>query len=166
MTFFRPDYFVDSISDLPLELLIYNDIKLILLDIDDTLTKRDDQNIDSKTLNWIQTMQKNGFKLFLISNNFFERVKPFADKIGLPFLHLSGKPLPISFLWALFKTRTKRKNALIIGDQIFADILGANLIGVKSVLVEPRSTSKKFFMKIKRIIESHIKSNLKKINFD
>ena len=165
MAFFKPDYFIDSLSELPAELLLRNNIKLLLIDIDDTLTKDRSQNIDSQTLDWILSMQKSGLKLFLISNNFYRRVRPFADKVSLPFIYLSCKPLPVGFLWALIKTHIKRENTLIIGDQIFTDILGANLVGVKSVLVEPKSTSKKFFMKFKRTIETHIKSNLEKNKF-
>ncbi|MBR2578883.1 MAG: YqeG family HAD IIIA-type phosphatase [Clostridia bacterium] len=165
MALFKPYYFINSLSDLSAEVVNRNNIKLIILDIDDTLVRRKDENIDNRTLSWIKTMQENNLKLFLVSNNFCKRVKNFSTQTGLPFVCLSGKPLPFGFIYALIKTHTKRKNTLIIGDQIFTDVLGANLIGIKSVLVEPKSTSKKIFMRFKRLLESLIKSKLLKNKF-
>ena len=165
MSFFKPDYFIDSLTDLSPELLISNNIELVLIDVDDTLVERKYNHIGQQSLNWIDTIKKNNIKLFLVSNNFCKRIKNFSKEAGLPFLCMSCKPLPIGFFYALVKTHTKRKNAIIVGDQIFTDILGANLIGIKSILVEPKSESKKIFMKFKRLLESQIKSKLQKNKF-
>lgn len=165
MALFRPFYFIDSLSQLSPELLRMQNINLVLLDIDDTLTSQGGQYIDPVTLHWLQSMKASNLKIFLISNNFSGRVKKFADKVDLPFIYLSCKPLPIGFALALLKTHTKRKNALIVGDQIFTDVLGANLLGVKSALVEPNGKSKTYFMKFKRLIEAPIKSKLIKNKF-
>jgi len=46
------------------------------------------------------------------------------------------------------------KEALVVvGDQIYTDILGANLFGVKSIYVKPMELEKTAFFKFKRFME-------------
>ena len=45
------------------------------------------------------------------------------------------------------------KNILVVGDQIFTDILGANLAKMKCVLVEPKDKNEPFSIKLKRVFE-------------
>ena len=63
------------------------------------------------------------------------------------------------------KTKTKKNEAIVVGDQNFTDIVGANLFGMKSILVEPRSKSKTIFLKIKRLIENPIRKRIRKTDF-
>jgi len=47
------------------------------------------------------------------------------------------KPLPFGFLRALRLLGTKRSETVVIGDQVFTDVLGAKLLGLRTVLTEP-----------------------------
>lgn len=162
MAIFKPGYFINSVLEISPEMLTKNSIKSVFIDIDDTLTAHGSPIIDKDILNWIKSMTSSGIKIILVSNNFKNRVKKFAKKVSLPFVYFSCKPLPIGFYRALRKTKTKKNEAIVVGDQIFTDILGANLFGMKSILVEPRSKSKTISLKIKRFIEKPIKKHLKK----
>lgn len=51
-----------------------------------------------------------------------------------------------------------------IGDQIFTDVLGANLFGITSIFVEPISKEDYLITKIKRPIEECIIKKYKKKN--
>ena len=44
-------------------------------------------------------------------------------------------------------------NTLFVGDQLYTDIVGANVVGLKSILVRPISPKEAFWIKLKRIIE-------------
>lgn len=165
MAIFRPSYFINSVLEISPKMLQKNGIKSVFIDIDDTLTAHGSPIIEKDIADWIHLMKSNGIKLILVSNNFKKRVEKFAKKISLPFVYLSCKPLPIGFFWALRKAKIKKNEAIIIGDQIFTDILGANLFGMKSILVEPRSKSKTISLKIKRFIEKPIKKHIKKTHF-
>lgn len=165
MAIFRPGYFVDSVLEISPEVLKANHIKSIFIDIDDTLTAHGSPIIEEDVRGWIDLMISKGINIIMVSNNFKKRVQKFAKKISLPFIYLSCKPLPIGFFWALRKTKTPKNEAIIVGDQIFTDILGANLFGVKSILVEPRSKSKSLSLKLKRLLEKPIKKHIKKTYF-
>ena len=59
--------------------------------------------------------------------------------------------MPFGYLRALRRLKTKRRETAIVGDQIFTDVLGGNLVGVKTILlnlIEPE-TSLRFRMKRK-----------------
>ncbi len=165
MAIFSPSYFVSSVLEITPEILKKNNIKSIFIDIDDTLTAHGSPSIDKKITDWINLITSSGIKIILVSNNFKKRVQKFADKVSLPFVYFSCKPLPIGFFWALRKTGTQKREAVILGDQLFTDVLGANLYGIRSILVEPRSKSKTLTLKIKRLIEKPIRKRLLKTNF-
>ena len=105
-------------------------------------------------MSWLSQMQADGFSMVVVSNNNAERVAPFAEKIGLPFHALARKPLPGGFWAAGSEQRVAAEECVVIGDQIFTDILGANLAGIKSILLEPiQMETKQKFIVFKRKIE-------------
>ena len=87
----------------------------------------------------------------LLSNSKEKRVEPFANKIGLNYISLALKPLPFGFFKAKKALGLKHKEVAIVGDQIFTDVLGGNLVGVKTLLLTPikLETTKGFVFKRK-----------------
>ena len=63
------------------------------------------------------------------------------------------KPLPGSYNRAMELMGTNKKNTIFVGDQLFTDILGANIVGIKSILVEPISPREEIQIVIKRFFE-------------
>ena len=57
--------------------------------------------------------------------------------------------------------KCKTNEVVVVGDQIFTDILGANLCGMKSILVEPTGSAKGFIMRVKRKLENSIRKKIK-----
>ena len=51
------------------------------------------------------------------------------------------------------RLRVKPQECVIIGDQIFTDIVGANLCGMKSVLLSPIEPEEGFTFKVRRHFE-------------
>ena len=51
---------------------------------------------------------------------------------------------------------TNRENTVFVGDQIFTDIFGANVSGIRSVLVKPINKKEELQIVIKRIPEKLI----------
>ena len=164
MNFFRPTYFVDSVADISADFLIKNDIKALILDVDDTITTHGSKKIDSKTEKWLEDLNIHKIKLILLSNNFKYRVSQIAEHIGVPYVYSGMKPLPNGFIKALDILHITKENTMVVGDQIFTDILGANIAGICSILVEPKGESQTLLLKIKRFMEKPFKKRLKKSN--
>lgn len=112
-------------------------VKGVLLDVDNTLTRFKSQELDPAIMDWLTRMQGEGFKLTIVSNGFARRVRPFAEKVGLDFIAFACKPSPFGYLRGAKRLGLTRKECLIIGDQMFTDVLGANLCGMQSILLKP-----------------------------
>lgn len=137
MALFYPTLYRRRITDVTTEDLRRMGVRGILLDVDNTLTTHDAPDLTDQVKEWLATMQQEGFLLIIVSNNKPERVAPFAEKIGLPFAALAHKPMPSGYKKAAVTLGVPKKECVVIGDQIFTDIMGANLAGIASVLLEP-----------------------------
>ena len=58
--------------------------------------------------------------------------------------------------------RLDKNSVLMIGDQIFTDILGGNAVRIKTVLLNPIEPEKTLSFKIRRHFEKGIRKKLKK----
>ncbi len=132
-----PTHYRRRITDVTVEDLHRLGIKGVLLDVDNTLTTHDNPNLDPAVSAWLAAMQAAGFTLIIVSNNRADRVAPFAQKIGLPYYGRAKKPLPGGYRAAAAAMGLSAKDCVAIGDQIFTDILGANLAGMPCILLEP-----------------------------
>ena len=150
---FKIDIALKSVHSITPELLGENNISGLLLDLDNTLTTQDNPRPADGVIEWIETMKESGIKMLIVSNNHFERVKPFADKLGLEFICEGKKPLSDGFNRAQKRMNIPFKNLAVVGDQIFTDVLGANIRRVRCIYVFPIEHEKKGFLKFKRKIE-------------
>jgi HAD superfamily phosphatase (TIGR01668 family) len=73
----------------------------------------------------------------MLSNNFSERVAAVGAALDVPTVANALKPLPFGFLRALRMLGTARRETVVIGDQLFTDVLGAKVLGLHAVLTEP-----------------------------
>lgn len=153
MKLFMPNFFYDKIWDIPLSLLQENNIKCLLLDIDNTLTLHDDPNPHKSAVEWLALASEAGIKSIIISNNIEPRVAPFADGLRLQCICHAKKPLSKGVNQAVVLTEIPKENMLLIGDQIFTDVLCGKFAGVKTVLVTPFEFEKTRFFRLKRWFE-------------
>jgi len=158
---FRPDIKLDRITEITVDLLKKYGINALILDVDNTLSTHHGQHLTTGLEDWLDTMRKEGIGLTILSNSKAKRLEPFAAKIGLDFISMGLKPLPFGYFRALKKLGVKKKQAAIVGDQIFTDIIGGKMAGVKTVLltlIEPEKSLRfRFKRRIERWIIKHFK---------
>ncbi len=151
-----PDYFYDKIWDIPLSFLEENNIKCLLLDVDNTLTTHDNPDAHQNAVKWLGLVSNAGIKSVIISNNIEPRVAPFANGLGVQFVCHAKKPLSKGAKQAVMLTETPKENMLVIGDQIFTDVLFGKFSGVKTILVTPMEPETTKFFRFKRWLEKLI----------
>lgn len=156
MSLFYPSIMLHRIQELSPQKLRRAGVLGILLDVDNTLSPHGAPNPEPEALEWIEKMKQEGFFLRIVSNNTAERVAPFANKLGLEFSAMAGKPLPFGFRRAAAELGFLPSQVIAVGDQLFADIAGANLSGIRSVLVEPIEPEHALRFRIKRRLEQPI----------
>ena len=153
MSFFIPDLILNTVLDVTPELLASLGVKAAILDVDNTLTTHGNPEPALGVQEWIDEMQTAGIPLMIVSNNVMERVRPFAQRLGLPFVSMGCKPLTFGFTKACKRFGRKPKEVAIIGDQIFTDVLGGSLKGMKTILVNPLDVDTGLVFRIKRRLE-------------
>lgn len=164
---FYPDYYCDKVTDITLELLERNNIKGLILDVDNTLIDYD-KNLLKGADEWVKRLKEKGLKFMILSNsNQEEKVKNVANVLGIPYFYFATKPLKRGFKKAQKELQLEKNEIAVIGDQIFTDIIGANRSKMFSILVNPVAKKDLFMTKIKRpleemIVKSYVKKQKKK----
>ena len=137
MPIFKPYKMFYRVTDITPEFLHNNGIKGLALDADNTLSEHHSQTAHEGVEQWLRHMEQAGIKLKMVSNARARRVVPFANKLGLTFTSTALKPLPFGFWRAAKSMGLKVSEIGAVGDQLFTDMMGANLAGVKPLLVTP-----------------------------
>lgn len=154
-----PNAYFKKIEDITIQFLKKQNIKLLILDVDNTLIDYH-QNFAEEVKQWLKNLQGQGMKLCLLSNsNKKEKVKKIADEFGIPYRIFAKKPLKSGFLKVQKQMKEKTENIAVIGDQIFTDVIGGNRCGFFTILVEPIHEKDYWFTAWKRPIEEKIKNN-------
>lgn len=150
---FSPDFVFEKVTDIQPEFLKEKGICALVLDVDNTLSIHGSQTPFEGVQDWIVGMKNADISLILASNNFKRRVSPFARRLGLNFISMSCKPFSLGISKALKNFGFQKSEVAIVGDQIYTDILGGNLAGIHSILVQPIEAERGILFRIKRIME-------------
>lgn len=116
---------------------------LIIFDLDDTILFKDNSNLD-KIKEMLQKIRKNNY-LVLFSNSSKKNLDHkllkndlarYFDSIYSRSFFVNRKPFPFKYRKILSEFENVDKDRIYcVGDKFITDILGAKLIGLKSVLV-------------------------------
>ncbi len=149
---FYPDECADSAYDINYNDLFKQGYKGLLFDIDNTLVEHG-ADADARAINLMTELKRIGFRICLISNNSEERVKRFNKEIQVDYIYKANKPSAKSYIKAMKLMKTKPSDTVFIGDQLFTDIYGAKLAGMKSFFVKPIGPEKEIQIVLKRYLE-------------
>lgn len=152
---FKPTYVFNDVTEITAEFLKKKQIKGLFLDLDNTLTTHNNPIPPQSTLDWLDKMKKAGVKMIIVSNNSAGRVERFAKELGLHFVPNGKKPLTFGYTRAQKEFGLEKRNIVAVGDQIFTDIMGANLKGIRSIFVFPIESETSLPFRFKRAIEKH-----------
>lgn len=141
MAIFSPDHYYRRVTDVDLAALRAEGIDTLLVDIDNTILPRDTKEMAAEMTAWAKKLLGEGFRVCLVSNNWHAHVKRIADALGFCMVSKALKPLPLGFRRGMRLVGSKPSTTAVIGDQMFTDILGGNVLGLTTVLVEPLSAS-------------------------
>lgn len=151
-----PKLYIDNVTNISMEILKQNNIKGLLLDVDNTLIDFN-KNLLKDVEIWINTMKQNRIKLCILSNSDKkEKVEMVAKKLDIPYIYFGMKPLRNGFKKGKSILNLETENIAVVGDQIFTDIIGANRCKMFSILVKPINEKDIFITKIKRPLENLI----------
>ena len=88
---------------------------------------------------WLGAMRAAGVSLTIVSNNTARRVRPFAGRIGLDFVPLACKPLPLGLMAARRRLGVTRREMAMVGDRSTPTAWPPGLYGIRCLYVLPRT---------------------------
>ncbi len=163
MFIFRPTYVFNDITGITPQFLKRMHIQGIVLDVDNTLTTHNNPVPPQSSMDWLASVKNAGIKLIIVSNNKPPRIEPFAEVLQLDYVANGRKPLPFGINEAVRRLGFNKSDIAAIGDQIFTDIMGANLAGIRSCFVFPIEPETSLPFRFKRTIEKPLLPSRKRI---
>ena len=130
-----PKIIVPALTDVSLEMLHGRNVKLLMLDFDNTIVPYTTSTPTAQMQTWLENMTKSDIRLCVVSNSHKDRVKIFCEKYGISCITHANKPFSKGIKECLEKFGLHPQDCALVGDQIFTDTLGANCTGVTSILV-------------------------------
>ncbi len=149
----RPDHVVQFVTQIDVEELRDRGIRGLLLDLDNTLVAWNSHELEESVHLWLEWAQACDLSLCLVSNAKPGRIQRAIDPLEIPFVALARKPMLKGFRRAMKLLGTEPKQTAMIGDQVFTDVLGANLLGLHTILIELPQLPEQWWMKGTRRLE-------------
>jgi len=141
-----PRYSFPGLTDITPGFLEELGLKLIMLDLDNTIAAYKEPAPPDEVLAWVSELRTHGIELYIVSNSKRgERVESFGKALGTGVIISARKPSPNGILSALKETGHTAEVSALAGDQVITDTLAANRAGVVSIIVRPRRLTNAFF---------------------
>ncbi|HFI0104406.1 TPA: YqeG family HAD IIIA-type phosphatase [Streptococcus suis] len=134
---YMPDFALEKVYDVTVESLKKHGIKVVFVDLDNTLIAWNNPDGTPEMRQWLHDLQDAGIPVVVVSNNKYERVKRAVEKFGIEFEAFALKPFTFGINRALKRFDVQPYEVIMIGDQLMTDIRAAKRAGLKSVLVKP-----------------------------
>lgn len=151
--FLYPDEYLDSTYSIDFDQLYKQGYRGVIFDIDNTLVPHG-APADERAISLFTHLKELGFQCMLLSNNKEPRVKMFNDAVHVNYTYKAGKPKPSGYRKAMEQLGTDTGNTIFVGDQIFTDVCGANLAGIRTILVKPIHPKEEIQIVLKRRLEA------------
>ena len=132
-----PDVRFRALWDISPVFLREKGIKLLLLDLDNTMAPYTTPVPSEALLRWREAMREAGIRLYIVSNNKGDRPMIFAGALDIPFIKLARKPSRKGLIRAMEAEGMDKAATALVGDQIYTDVFAAKRLGIRALLVEP-----------------------------
>lgn len=145
---FKPDLYVKDATAIDYKQLEELGIKLVCFDLDNTLDIPD--KLTTKLIpiceETLRKIEETNLEILIVSNNSIPmRVKTFADLIEKPYISRMKKPFQKNYKNSKIINKYAKSEIIFIGDKLVTDVLGGNLYGSYTALVDPIVTKKKYW---------------------
>ena len=93
-----PKFYCNKITDITVEFLKENNIKALILDVDNTLIDIDRKPVEG-LIQWHKKVINSGIKTIILSNsNKIDKIKKVASDLEIEYIYFGMKPLKRGFL--------------------------------------------------------------------
>ena len=159
---FIPFATATSIYEIPIEFYKKLNIKVLMMDLDNTLDSYKLYTPTEKAVKLINDLKANGITPIVVSNNKGKRVGSYAKALNINYVNSARKPFPHKLNSFIKINNFKREELLFIGDQMMTDVLATHYAHVRMILTNKLVKEDQWTTHINRIFERFIRRHLSK----
>jgi len=153
----KPDAVYGSVNEIPLDELVNRGISCFLLDFDNTLGPDHATAPDNYAYDYINKLKSRGLLCCLVSNAKSGRSAEIAKLLDIPCVTYAHKPRPDGIYRALKLMNTDKEHAVMVGDQVFTDVIAGRFAGVYTIMVEKYGKKEIWYVMLKRPFEKLVR---------
>lgn len=116
-----PDKYLNNVKEITIDFLKANNIKALILDIDNTLIDFDRKLLEGAK-EWCKDLKKQGIKFYILSNtNKKDKVEKVSKELDVPYINFAKKPMKRGFrkVQKIFKIENPREIAAVRRSNIY-----------------------------------------------
>ena len=147
-----PKVIAPALTDVDGALLSRLGVELLMLDFDNTIVPYTTSVPTQEMERWLDWVKHSGVQVCVVSNSHKERAKVFCRHYGIDCITHARKPFSQGIRQCLERYGIPARQAALVGDQIYTDVLGANRMGVTSILVSAIHNHN-FWLKARHVLE-------------
>lgn len=152
---FKPTMYRKNIFEIDYKKLKELGITCLVFDLDNTLGLISEKECPRKTKKLIKELQED-FLVLISSNNTAERLKPYLEDLGVGGVAWSMKPSTRGLRKIKKDYKLKKKEMVMIGDQMVTDVFAGNRFRIMTILVDPLGEKDLKITGLNRKIEARI----------
>lgn len=153
---FSPNEFKKNVFEVDYDHLWEKRYKILIFDFDNTLNEWHENYLRPEVIDLFLKLKEKGFYILIASNSKKKRFKELEielNDLGIDLLYSAMKPLRFKIRKKLKIHGYKSGEGVIIGDQLFTDIVLGNVLGFYTVKVEPLSKKEGLWTRFMRFFE-------------
>lgn len=135
-----PDYIAKTVLELKPKVLKSIGVEYLVFDIDETLVPNRKNNLTEEYAIFLKSLEKTGFKI-LIGSNSRRDFSNITKHLKLAPVVKPGKfafkPLKGYYARVINTAKVDSSKIAMIGDRVLNDVVGGNISGLTTILVEP-----------------------------
>ncbi len=147
-----PKRIYGSLTEISPEELYRQGLRLLMLDFDNTIVPYTTNEPTPEMAAWLRSALDSQMRICVVSNSRNGRVVAFCEKYGLPCITHAKKPGTKGIRACMVKYSCAPEECALVGDQIYTDVLGANMAGITSILI-PAIHNHNFWLKLRHVLE-------------
>ena len=153
----KPERVYKNVAEMPWDVLACDGIKAALLDFDNTLGQDHAIEPEEYSFKCIKMIEDRGIKCILVSNAKSGRSAGIAEKLRIPCVTYANKPGTSGILKAMEIMGSDPSNSVMVGDQVFTDVIAGNRAGLRTFMVEKLYKKEIWYVLLKRPFEKIVR---------
>ena len=153
----KPEKVYESLAGMPWQDLYNEGIRTALLDFDNTLGPDHATEPEDYSYKCVKMIEDTGIRCCLVSNAKSGRSAKIAEMLGIPVVTYANKPGTSGVLKAIKLMGSSADKSLMVGDQVFTDVIAGNRSGVRTFMVEKLHKKEIWYVLLKRPFEKLVR---------